>query len=194
MASKCMVPPHLGPLRIRRCLYPRPPCRDCFADLVGNPRRSVHRAETTAAPSSRTDRGHSKSLAPSLHGPTCTHACQASVQYLACTQTMASKNIVPPHQSRLRKSSRSLRIRRCRCPRPPCRDCFAGLTGGPTPCPHRAAPTETPSSRTDRGHSSSLHGPNMLTRVRTRHDMTSTQNMVSKSFVPRHLSPCSLRI
>jgi len=64
-----------------------------------------------------------------------------------CPQTVASKRSVPPH---LRPCS--LRIRRCRCPRPPWCVRIARWEGSPRREPHRAAPTEAPSSRTERGH------------------------------------------
>ena len=72
VASKRTVPPHLSPwnLRRRRGCSPRQPWRDRLARWAGSPRR---RAAPTEAPSSRTERAHSSTL----HGPTCTHACQA---------------------------------------------------------------------------------------------------------------------
>jgi len=76
VASTRSVPPHLCPcsLRIRRCRCPRQPWCACVARWAGSPRREPHRAAPTEAPSSRTERAHSRAL----HGPPCTHACQAS--------------------------------------------------------------------------------------------------------------------
>jgi hypothetical protein len=71
-----------------------------------------------------------------------------SALYLACTHTMTII-AVPPHLSLW-----SLQTRRGRCPRTPCRDLLARSAGGPRPVSHRAAPTYSPSSRTERDHSS----------------------------------------
>ena len=64
----------------------------------------------------------------------------------------------PPHLS-----LPSLQTRRCRSLRTPCRQpsCWyrIGSAGSPRPVSHRSAPTSGPWSRTERTHSSHLHGP-----------------------------------
>jgi len=74
-------------LRIQRDCCPRPPW--CVTHSMRNacwasrPRRDPHRAASTEAPSSRTERARSIVL----HGPTCTHACQVSSHMVSLSST-----------------------------------------------------------------------------------------------------------
>jgi len=86
---------------------------------------------------------------------------QSSAPYLTCTQTVASKRSASPHMSPW-----TLQVRRGRCPRQPWRGRIAHWAESPKRDPHRAAPNEAPSSRTERAHSctgrrhsTTLHGP-----------------------------------
>ena len=74
--------------------------------------------------------------------------------------TLLIQSLIPPHLSPY-----NLQIRRCRRPRPSCRTWIAGSVGSPRREPHPDAPTEAPSSRTARGHSSLLQRSNIYTHV-----------------------------
>jgi len=100
------------------------------------------------------------------------------VQYLTCPQTVASKRSVPPHH----RNPSTLRIRRGRYPRPPWCVIVARWSGSQSQELHRAAPTEAPSSRTERAHSIALHSA-------VQHAPTRVRRQVACRSYPLHAHP-----